>query len=729
MFVAVVIPRIVLLFDVFLSVFGFAQGCSELVRILLPYSERHFQRLDRLLQSSYLVEHTLASMNMLIGTEEHEKGSFEAKGAAVRSNGAETKSTLLIARELKRLRDGRSLSAPAKKDYSEDVGSIDSGSEKDADEGLRSSRVEAESEMIGDRVVFNVKADASAASKGMGSDVERDSSDSESENGVGRDVEDDDVDMGDVTSSGIMDRGVRRGTGAGEEEGGQGSGEGSVEKPKKKKKRKKRAATGDEALPTPTSGLVEKQKLVKEAPGKEGTDRETEGNEGEGGGLIEKPRKKTKKRGAAAAGDGTPPPARLDPAKPKQQEGETHRKVEAAVDAGRQGGKGDGLIEEKKNEKRRKRGRGMAAAAATEDGIPSVPTVSPVEQKTVEVSTSTGEAAGEKEGRHRENGSISTGETKSEKRRRRGRGKIAAPVAESEISPTSTAPPAEENTVEEPETMRKGEAAVEKERGQKGIGDGSTRQTKIEERKKRGWGKAAAPVAEGEISPTPTSSPVTGKTVDEAESMRKSEASGEKEVRQKGIGDESTGGTKSGKRRKRRRGKLVAAAEDEVPPMHTGSPVKTRKVEVETPEGGAAGEKRGKKGNVMLTPTAGPVGERKLEGEKTKEEGVTGEKERPKGDEMPSGGDGAPAAAACKKRKKRRKSASACEASSLVAGGDTSSREELTAGLGADMAKGRGLEKAEVEVERGIVEQKGDKEGGVVEGRKKTRNRRKSAVV
>ncbi|CAN0452035.1 unnamed protein product, partial [Laminaria digitata] len=42
------------------------QGCAELVRVLLPYSERHFQRLDRLLQSSYLVEHTLASMHMLV---------------------------------------------------------------------------------------------------------------------------------------------------------------------------------------------------------------------------------------------------------------------------------------------------------------------------------------------------------------------------------------------------------------------------------------------------------------------------------------------------------------------------------------------------------------------------------------------------------------------------------------------------------------------------------------
>ena len=46
----------------FLSLPLYVQDCAELVRSLLPYSERHFQRLDHLLQSSYLVEYTVISM-------------------------------------------------------------------------------------------------------------------------------------------------------------------------------------------------------------------------------------------------------------------------------------------------------------------------------------------------------------------------------------------------------------------------------------------------------------------------------------------------------------------------------------------------------------------------------------------------------------------------------------------------------------------------------------------
>ncbi|CAM9603348.1 unnamed protein product, partial [Hapterophycus canaliculatus] len=75
-------------------------GCAELVRVLIPYSERHFQRLDRLLQSSYLVEHTLASMQMLVG-------EGDAAGDNKEASAAGTKTNRPLVRELKRLRDGR----------------------------------------------------------------------------------------------------------------------------------------------------------------------------------------------------------------------------------------------------------------------------------------------------------------------------------------------------------------------------------------------------------------------------------------------------------------------------------------------------------------------------------------------------------------------------------------------------------------------------------------------
>eukprot|EP00611_Tribonema_gayanum_P004473 TRINITY_DN1366_c0_g1_i2.p1 TRINITY_DN1366_c0_g1~~TRINITY_DN1366_c0_g1_i2.p1 ORF type:complete len:723 (+),score=200.57 TRINITY_DN1366_c0_g1_i2:1889-4057(+) len=42
------------------------ETCSEVLEALLPYSERHYQRLDRLLQSTYLVDYTLAGMRMLL---------------------------------------------------------------------------------------------------------------------------------------------------------------------------------------------------------------------------------------------------------------------------------------------------------------------------------------------------------------------------------------------------------------------------------------------------------------------------------------------------------------------------------------------------------------------------------------------------------------------------------------------------------------------------------------
>lgn len=209
------------------------------MRVLLPYSERHFQRLDRLLQSSYLVEHTLASMQMLVAVN---NGGGDSKDSEV-DGSMGTKSKRPLFRELKRLRDGRRLSSSAvaaKNNTNSDVGSIDSGSEKEGSDGLHGSRPRlppVDSEVVDGRVVFNVKLEAN----------DFHSSDSEDES-VGRD---DDVTMEDRNPHGAPCDG--------DETTVSGNGVESTEK-SKKKKRRKRGSPGA-ALPL---GLVEEE-IPKEA--------------------------------------------------------------------------------------------------------------------------------------------------------------------------------------------------------------------------------------------------------------------------------------------------------------------------------------------------------------------------------------------------------------------------------------------------------------------------------
>lgn len=178
---------------------------------MLPYSERHFQRLDKLLQSSYLVEHTLASMQMLVGED----------GAAA---GDERDSRRPLARELKRLRDGRQ--------RGREGGDVDEGESDDSDAdsedgGGAAATPVPDSEVVDGRVVFNVK---------VGGEIGGDGSD-------GDDDDEEDAVMGDVP--GVVSPGG--GAAASPEDGGGDS----ARKPKKR--RKKKSAGGGL---TPHLGLI-----------------------------------------------------------------------------------------------------------------------------------------------------------------------------------------------------------------------------------------------------------------------------------------------------------------------------------------------------------------------------------------------------------------------------------------------------------------------------------------
>ncbi|CAM9151466.1 unnamed protein product [Ectocarpus sp. 4 AP-2014] len=186
-------------------------GCAELVRVLLPYSERHFQRLDRLLQSSYLVEHTLASMQMLVA----EGGPAGDSNKAA----AGTKTNRPLVRELKRLRNG--------KPRQEEVEGVDGGVESDSEGEDKVASPMPVSEVVDGRVVFNVRVENGGAGD----------SDSEEEDS---DLQESDVVMGDAS---------KRDPPSVVEGGG---GERSATKPKKK--RKKKSSSGASA-PT-TLGLV-----------------------------------------------------------------------------------------------------------------------------------------------------------------------------------------------------------------------------------------------------------------------------------------------------------------------------------------------------------------------------------------------------------------------------------------------------------------------------------------
>lgn len=124
------------------------QDCAELVRSLLPYSERHFQRLDRLLQSSYLVEYTLTSMQLLI-SESSDSPRTAARGRRLLE---EEKRVFGEGQGVKGIHTNVSMGDGAGGDDD-----IDSGSESEEGRGRGRSTAVAVSEVVDGRVVFNVR--------------------------------------------------------------------------------------------------------------------------------------------------------------------------------------------------------------------------------------------------------------------------------------------------------------------------------------------------------------------------------------------------------------------------------------------------------------------------------------------------------------------------------------------------------------------------------------------
>lgn len=281
------------------------QGCAELVRVLLPYSERHFQRLDRLLQSSYLVEHTLASMQMLVA--EGDPAGDSNKAAA----GTQTNRPLV--RELKRLRDGK----PRQEEEGEGV---DGGGESDSSvgEGKVASPVPV-SEVVDGRVVYNVRVENGGAGD---TDSDEDSDLQESE----------DVAMGDASD--------RDPSGVHVEEGG---GEGSVKKAKKKRNKKSSSGASAPAV----LGLVGQPVVEAIVPGEE----EASGD-----------KKSRKKRRRSAGGDKNV--AAESPALVKVQKQQAGAVVPQEGGAVAETGE-DGEESGKKKKKKKRSGKGRRKSTTT----------------------------------------------------------------------------------------------------------------------------------------------------------------------------------------------------------------------------------------------------------------------------------------------------------------------------------------------------------------------------
>ena len=122
------------------------------MRSLLPYSERHFQRLDRLLQSSYLVEYTLASMQMLLSSDPN--GATVARSGRGKSLDMDPRVRRRpLEQEPKRLREERMVVVGG--EDPED----DGGSGSDSEGETKSSTVPV-SEVVDGRLVFNVRLEA-----------------------------------------------------------------------------------------------------------------------------------------------------------------------------------------------------------------------------------------------------------------------------------------------------------------------------------------------------------------------------------------------------------------------------------------------------------------------------------------------------------------------------------------------------------------------------------------
>lgn len=215
------------------------------MRALLPYSERHFQRLDRLLQSSYLVEHTLASMQMLV----EESG---AATAAVGENSASRGGQRPLVREMKRLRQ----------EQGKGEGGVDAGGDSSSSEEEGGVVPIPESETVDGRVVFNVRLEP-----------ENPGDESSSDGG-------EDVVMGEVLPDNNRERLPQGGVYAAGD-GGEEEAESSVRAHKKKKRKGEK-----KSVPVGLVGQAEAVAEVAPVPG--------EGEKGEemGGG-----KRKRKKRG------------------------------------------------------------------------------------------------------------------------------------------------------------------------------------------------------------------------------------------------------------------------------------------------------------------------------------------------------------------------------------------------------------------------------------------------
>ena len=58
--------------------FSQVAGLRELIEGILPYTERHFSRIDRLFRSTFLLDYTLSSMSILNPLEVKEEINFNA---------------------------------------------------------------------------------------------------------------------------------------------------------------------------------------------------------------------------------------------------------------------------------------------------------------------------------------------------------------------------------------------------------------------------------------------------------------------------------------------------------------------------------------------------------------------------------------------------------------------------------------------------------------------------
>lgn len=326
--------------------------------MLLPYSERHFQRLDRLLQSSYLVEHTLASMHMLVA--QGGEGSLVSPGGRGVTGAAGSGSSGPLVRELTRLREGGGVEKRRNRGGGGDGGGGDpdsggsSGSGSDSDDGDGGDVPVPVSETVDGRVVFNVRI---APPAGVG----------DSDDGGGGD---EDVAMGEASSADPVGVNGHAGVvvqGGGGEEGAEGEGEGedSAQKRRKKKRKKRSSAGADEPL-----GLVGQPVVagaVAVVDGAESGVAAVVGGEGEGeaaqegSGSGKKSRKKRRRSSPAVVSDDATGSA---PAIVGEVVDSAAAVEEQAGVVGVDGeGTGEGEDKKKKKKKRSGKGRRKSAAA------------------------------------------------------------------------------------------------------------------------------------------------------------------------------------------------------------------------------------------------------------------------------------------------------------------------------------------------------------------------------